>query len=104
MGLVRPDAGVISVLGHRPGAPGALSRIGAMIAGDMEELGDEPPAGEARAQRAMPKGFGTMSARLPGTSDVLSGVRLASPPAHVLTHDRLAPPAVALAFHHPSAR
>ncbi|NDL60160.1 ATP-binding cassette domain-containing protein [Phytoactinopolyspora sp. XMNu-373] len=31
LGLVRPDAGSVTVLGHRPGQPGALAHIGALI-------------------------------------------------------------------------
>jgi Ca-activated chloride channel family protein len=73
-------------------APGKAPerRIGASVALDLEGQGDAPAEGDERRAPAVARGLGTMSARVPGTSDIVSGVTLASHKVHVVIHDGFA--------------
>ncbi|MEO7331086.1 MAG: AgmX/PglI C-terminal domain-containing protein, partial [Minicystis sp.] len=64
--------------------------LGATIALDREGAGDESAASEEGPSGAPPRGLGTMSARVPGTAEIVSGVTLLSHKVHVVIHDGFA--------------
>ncbi len=64
--------------------------IGAAIALDLQGEGDELAAGEEGPSRAAPRGLGSMSARVPGSAEIVSGVTLLSHKVHVVIHDGFA--------------
>ncbi|MFO0761704.1 MAG: AgmX/PglI C-terminal domain-containing protein [Byssovorax sp.] len=96
--LLRSGEGALAA----PGKPserrsGASLGLGDALSAEAAEPGERSHAGR-------PRGLGTMSARVPGTGEIVSGVTLASHKVNVVIHDGLARTEIEEVFQNDTAR